>query len=95
MPLTYDDIPGSWGHYSTGWPFFRARDEAHARRAFVACTKECVVPYGSYVMVGLDIRVETQGLLDKLTAHMRTARIEDTDEIVRRVNEKELKCPKS
>lgn len=89
MPLQYDDIPGSWGHYSAHWPAFHARDEAHATRAYVACTKEYVVPYGSFVKVGLDLRVETPELLAKLTEHMETARVEDTDEIVRRVNKLE------
>lgn len=58
-------------------------------RAFVACTKEHVIPYGSYVMDGLGIRCETPEMFDKLTAHMRTARVEDTDAIVKRVNEQE------
>lgn len=89
MPLEYDDIPGSWGAGSKGWPAFRCNDEAHAKRAFVACTKEYVVPYGSYVMVDLDIRVETPELLAKLTEHMATARVEDTNEIVQRVNKQE------
>lgn len=86
MPLQYDDIPGSWGTYSEGWPTYHAKNEAWARRAFVACTKEHLVPYGSYVLMDLDLRVETQEYLAKLVEHMKTARVEDTDEIVMRVN---------
>ena len=89
MPLQYDDIPGSWGQASKGWPRYTALNSDWAERAFIACSKEYVVPYGSYVAVGLDIRVENLDYLAKLTEHMATARVEDTDEIVRRVNKME------
>ena len=79
MPLQYDDIPGSWGVYSKAWPSVQFYTKEEADRAFVACTKEHVVPYGSYVVDHWIIRVETEELLVKLKQHLaattyRTAR---------------------
>jgi len=54
MPLTYDDIPGSWGPQSVGWP-----STPYTMGKWLLCTKAKVVPYGSYVHVGDVIRVET------------------------------------
>ena len=84
MPLKYDDIPGSWGTYSTEWPklVFATSDEAS--RAFIACTKAHVVPYGSYVLNDdtryprqwkdgkptIELRVETIPLRDKLEEYL-------------------------
>jgi hypothetical protein len=62
MALAYDDIPGSWGIYSKDWPYLRFSSKDEVDRAFIACTKEHVVPYGSYVLVGNDIRCETEEL---------------------------------
>lgn len=59
MPLQYDDIPGSWGVYSSDWPSLRFRTEDGANRAFIACSKGRIVPYGSYVQVDFELRVET------------------------------------
>lgn len=74
MPLTYDDIPGSWGTMSEAWP-----STPHTLGKLLLCTKAHVVPYGSYVVVGGEqisggrydysnavIRVETEALLKKL-----------------------------
>lgn len=59
MPLQYDDVPGSWRGFSASWPKIVFLTEDEAKRAFIACTKANVVPYGSYVMVGLELRTET------------------------------------
>lgn len=73
MPLSYDDIPGSWGTYSKGWPTLHCANELEAQRAYVACTQEDLVPYGSYVLVGNDLRVESEQLLDKLIDGIATS----------------------
>lgn len=82
MPLIYDDIPGSWGTYSRGWPALRCANEAEANRAFVACSKENAVPYGSYVLVGNDLRVETEELLDQLIDHIATSPFETYHDVM-------------
>ena len=50
MPLAYDEIPGSWGIYSKGWP------EVHYEKYFQDIIQAFVVkgnriPYGSYVFM--------------------------------------------
>ncbi len=71
MPLTYDDTPGCWGEASKGWPTLFCVSEADADRAFIACSKGKVVPYGSYVRVGNELRVETPDLLAGLITYLR------------------------
>ena len=61
MPLQYDDVPGSWGTMSQGWP-----ETPYSMGKWLLCTKAHVVPYGSYVKVGDVIRVETPKLLAAL-----------------------------
>lgn len=73
MPLQYDDIPGSWGTYSQKWPALRCGNDAEAQRAYVACSKENLVPYGSYVLVGNDLRVENEELLERLIDGIATS----------------------
>lgn len=75
MPLTYDDIPGSWGVYSQGWP--STYEHAHAK--YVFANKSHVIPYGSYVLMDSDtdrpyLRVETTELLGKLNEHFYIVR---------------------
>jgi hypothetical protein len=48
MPLTYDDIPGSWGVYSRGWPEIKG-DVAFDMYVFANCYIS--IPYGSYVLM--------------------------------------------
>ena len=82
MPLTHDDIPGSWASYSVGWPTIHCKDKEAARRAYVACTKEAVVPYGSFVLVGNDLRVESHSYLSKLQKHLEETKIKSSDEVI-------------
>lgn len=70
MPLTYDDEPGSWGRASTCWPAVQLCGEDAAKRAFIACSKGALIPYGSYVMVDNSIRCETQELADRLRIYL-------------------------
>lgn len=71
MPLIYDDEPGSWGRQSEGWPTLYCADENEVRRAYIACTKGNVVPYGSYVCVGFELRVATPEQLEALLVYLR------------------------
>ena len=70
MPLTYDDIPGSWGAYSRGWPSLTFRTADDARRAFIACTKTDLVPYGSYVLCDLELRFEVNEYRERIAAFL-------------------------
>jgi len=71
MPCVYDDVPGSWGEQSKGWP-----STPYTMGKWLLCTKANVVPYGSYVVIqphypkndGAYIRVETSEMLAKLEA---------------------------
>lgn len=47
MPLEYDNVDGSWGSQSEGWP-----STPYTAGKLLLCTKAHVVPYGSYVVVG-------------------------------------------
>jgi hypothetical protein len=48
MPLVYDDVPGSWGPQSEGWPEVPWTPAAWKRAV-------AELPYGSYVVVGTRI----------------------------------------
>lgn len=69
MPLIYDDIPGSWGPASEGWP-----ETPYTIGKWLLCTKAHLVPYGSYVAVSPNypsyedamIRIENEHLKQKL-----------------------------
>ena len=64
MPLSQNDpsldYGGSWGDASEGWPTISFPTEETARSAYVATWRDVKVPYGSYVLVGKDLRLETQ-----------------------------------
>ena len=77
MPCVYDDIPGSWGDQSKGWPQIKDPDEA-ARKLVIS---RGLVPYGSYVTVGDYLRLETQEYVDRVRAALAaTAQPEDYPE---------------
>lgn len=69
MPCTYDDIPGSWGTQSQGWP-----ETPYTIGKWLLCTKAGIVPYGSYVKMtpnypsdaGAFLRIETEAMKAKL-----------------------------
>lgn len=69
MTLKYDDVPGSWGTQSQGWP-----ETPFSIGKWLLCTQARVVPHGSYVRIDKGwrdapesvIRVETPALLKKL-----------------------------
>jgi len=83
MPLAYNDIPGSWGTYSEGWPYIRCETEDESKRAFIACTKTNLVPYGSYVVVD-EVRLPFGVRPSKPEHYVRHLRFE-TEELKARV----------
>ena len=82
MPLTYDDIPGSWGYASVHWPAVAYFTADEADRAYVACSKENIVPYGSYVIVGNTLRVETEAMLETLLQHIEQSPLKTADAVL-------------
>lgn len=60
MPLAYDDIPGSWGRQSEGWPAIEFATDTEQTIARSLVITNNLVPYGSYVTVGKTLRVETE-----------------------------------
>jgi hypothetical protein len=64
MPLTYDDDPGSWGPASVEWPRLRFETNSTAELARAIAVKEHL-EYGTYVLVGNQLRFETQELLER------------------------------
>jgi len=56
------DYDGSWGDASEGWPSIPFSTEEEAKRAHTLAWREAKVPYGSYVLVGNVLRLETEEL---------------------------------
>lgn len=73
MPLDYDNIDGSWGRKSMDWPRLEGT-QIELDLAYLACSKEHVVPYGSFVMHETFLSIETEELLEKLKSHLSTSR---------------------
>lgn len=70
MPLVYDDEPGSWAGMSEGWPTIYCLDYEDGKRYHAMCVK-LNFPYGSYVLVGDKMRLETYELKNELQEAMR------------------------
>lgn len=66
MPLSQNDpsldYDGSWGVASKDWPKICFSTEKEAERVFYFVTREKLVPYGSYVLSGVELRLETPEL---------------------------------
>jgi len=79
VPLSKDDpdldYGGSWGDASKGWPSITFLTEEAARRAYVAAWRDVKVPYGSYVLVGSVLRLETEGLKERVMRHLELKRV--------------------
>lgn len=89
MPLQYDDVPGSWDTFSKHWPYIKCSTEEQALRAYVACSLEGIVPYGSYVQVGLELRIETTELCNKLRKHLDSTLLKTTEDVQKWHKEKQ------
>lgn len=63
MPLSQSDqsldYDGSWRDASAKWPCIKFNTEAAAQRAHYVAWKFAKVPYGCYVLVGKELRLET------------------------------------
>jgi hypothetical protein len=63
MPLSQSDplldYDGSWADASEGWPAISFVTEEEAKRAHHIAWRDAKIPYGSYVLVGKDLRLET------------------------------------
>ena len=70
MPLVYDDVPGSWGKQSEGWPAIH--DPDGTARGLVIQNK--LVPYGSYVTGDDELRLETSEYVAKVRAALASKR---------------------
>jgi hypothetical protein len=70
MPLQYDDEPGSWGRMSEGWPDITT----DARAKYVFLNKSKLFPYGSWVIVGDVLRVESEEMRKTLEENYRIVR---------------------
>jgi len=72
MPLSQDDpeldYEGSWRDASQNWPKLTFSTEAEAQAAYVKAWQIAKVPYGSYVLVGKELRLETFELMQKVEA---------------------------
>jgi len=54
--LNYD---GSWGDASKDWPSITFPTEEEARAAYVKAWQDVKIPYGCYVLVDKELRLET------------------------------------
>lgn len=68
MPLNCDCYGGCWGDHSKNWPFIRFPNSNEANKAFRLCHKN--IPYGTYVIMGIDIRFETEAQKEILNRTM-------------------------
>ena len=75
MPLSQGDptldYGGSWGDASEGWPEITFATEEETRVAYVVAWRDAKVPYGSYVLVGNALRLETQALKKRVERHLK------------------------
>lgn len=76
MPLSQSDpsldYDGSWGDASEDWPSISFSTEEEAHRAYVLAWREAKVPYGSYVLVGKVLRIETEELKKRVELCLQT-----------------------
>lgn len=75
MPLSKDDpdydVGGSWDYASKGWPSISFSSEEAAEKAYVVAWRDAKVPYGSYVLVGKVLRLETEEYKKRVQLHLR------------------------
>lgn len=76
MPLSQSDpaldYDGSWGDASKGWPTISFSTEEEARHAHQVAWRDAKVPHGSYVLIGKELRIETQELKERVQRHLET-----------------------
>lgn len=64
MPLSKDDpaldYDGSWDDASKNWPSINFNSDDEAKQGYVVAWRQCKIPYGSYVLVGKQLRLEAE-----------------------------------
>jgi hypothetical protein len=84
MPLSKSDpnldYDGSWGDASVGWPEIAFSTEEVAVKAYVIAWRDVKVPYGSYVLVGNVLRLETEALKEAVLTAVRAADLHVTNQ---------------
>lgn len=82
MPLSQHDpkldYDGSWADASKDWPKIAFKSEDVAKEAFIICWKHAKIPYGSYVLVGTVLRVETEEQKKRLLSYLTLAGLNPT-----------------
>lgn len=68
MPLTQDDE--DWRQLSKDWFVIEFDDKQKAMDAHYIAWKHCGVPYGSYVVVNNELRLETAEQLAAVKAYL-------------------------
>lgn len=75
MPLDKNDplldYDGSWGIASKNWPCLVFPSEQEAEEAYVIAHKFCKIPYGSYILVRTQLRLETEEYLFKVRVELK------------------------
>lgn len=70
MPLSQNDpsldYDGSWADASKDWPAISFSDEKRAKEAFIHTWRDVKIPYGSYVLVGNTLRLETEAFKQRV-----------------------------
>lgn len=74
MPLSQDDsaldYDGSWGDASNDWPRVKFATESDAKVAHQAAWRDVKIPYGCYVLVDDELRLETVAQARAVYEHM-------------------------
>lgn len=74
MPLSQHDpaldYDGSWVDASESWPYIHFQTEVEAKDAYVRAWRDVKIPYGCYVLVGHDLRLETKAQMIAVFEHI-------------------------
>jgi len=74
MPLSQHDqkldYDGSWADASKDWPCVVFKSKVVAKQAYVVCWKHARIPYGCYVLVDNELRVESETHKKKLLSYL-------------------------
>ena len=86
MPLSPNDpaldYDGSWADASKEWPSISFPSEEEAKNAYTFVWRVAKVPYGSYVLVGNDLRLETPELKKLVECELRIQSAGDQEKLL-------------
>ncbi len=84
MPLSQHDpdldYDGSWGDASIGWPAIKFESQEAAEAAYVLTHRVVKVPYGSYVLVDKELRLETEEWKKRVEEHLAGIVVESIEQ---------------